>query len=72
MAKKSPARKAEVNPYKERSSTTKGGNWRNRERKAKYTTAQQGGRSVDVPGLIFATLVVVFVVWPAAQWAFDL
>ena len=28
--------------------------------------------NVDVPGLIFTTLVVVFVVWPAAQWAFDL
>jgi hypothetical protein len=49
-----------------------GGPPRARERPAKYTTAQQGGRSVDLPGIIFATLVVVFVLWPAAQWAFDL
>ena len=28
--------------------------------------------SVDVPGLFFGALVVVFVLWPAAQWAFGL
>ena len=70
MAKKSPARKAQVNP--DNFNYDLRGNWRHRERPAKYRTAPPRGRSVDVPGLIFATLVVAFVLWPAAQWAFDL
>ena len=30
------------------------------------------GRSVDVHGILFVVLAIVFVVWPAAQWIFGL
>ena len=38
-----------------------------RERPSVAESTQQF--SIDVPGLFFGALVLVFVVWPAAQWA---
>ena len=46
---------------------TPGYNWK-RERKARYQPAP-GGLNVDVHGVLFALVAVVFVVYPLAQWA---
>ena len=43
-----------------------------RKRKERIDNQPPSKLNVDVPGLIFAVLAVVFVVYPLAQWALGL
>ena len=43
-----------------------------RKRKERIDQSPYNLPNVDVPGLIFAVLAVVFVIYPLAQWALGL